>query len=101
METFPPVTMKSTASISMDADDDETITRPLIEVAVAAPRTGVTSVGVFAKTRAPVPVSSEITPASSDEVVAENTDSLFEVAARVPDVGKVTDVFAVRVNAAV
>jgi len=45
-------------------------------VAVAAPRTGVTRVGVLANTRAPVPVSSEITPASSAEVVAANTLSL-------------------------
>lgn len=36
----------------------EGIVTPLIVVAVAAPKTGVTSVGVFAKTAAPVPVSS-------------------------------------------
>ena len=33
-------------------------------VAVATPNTGVTNVGVLANTRAPVPVSSLITPAS-------------------------------------
>jgi hypothetical protein len=38
-------------------------------VAVAAPSTGVTRVGVLANTKAPVPVSSEITPASSEEDV--------------------------------
>src|SRR4051794_34270370 len=41
--------------------------RPLI--------TGVARVGVVPKTRAPEPVSSEITPASCDEVVAANCDS--------------------------
>jgi hypothetical protein len=35
-----------------------------IDVPVAAPSTGVTKVGVFAKTSDPEPVSSEITPAS-------------------------------------
>ena len=40
------------------------------EVAVAAPKVGVTKVGLVAKTNAPVPVSSETTPASSAEVVA-------------------------------
>jgi hypothetical protein len=42
---------------------------PLMLVAVAAPSTGVTSVGVFAKTKAPEPVSSEIMLANSDEDV--------------------------------
>ena len=36
------------------------------------PRIGVTKVGVLANTNAPVPVSSEITPASSADVVAAN-----------------------------
>ena len=36
------------------------------------PSAGVTRVGEFAKTRAPLPVSSEITPASCVEVVAAN-----------------------------
>src|SRR3989344_1014165 len=43
-----------------------------ILVAVATPKTGVTKVGVSAKTKAPDPVSSEITPSSSAEVVAAN-----------------------------
>jgi hypothetical protein len=46
--------------------------KPLIEVASAAPKVGVTSVGEVAKTRTPVPVSSEITPASWAEVVDAN-----------------------------
>lgn len=44
----------------------------LIEVAVATPKVGVTSVGLVAKTSAPLPVSSEITEASCAEVVAPN-----------------------------
>jgi membrane-bound lytic murein transglycosylase len=36
----------------------------LTEVAVATPREGVVKVGEFAKTKAPLPVSSDITPAS-------------------------------------
>jgi hypothetical protein len=59
-------------------------------VAVATPRTGVTSVGVFAKTKAPVPVSSLIFPASSDEVHAAKSEIFAAVEASVPDVGKVT-----------
>lgn len=55
-----------------------------IEVAVATHRTGVTSVGVFANTNAPDHVSSEITQASSLEVVDANTESLFAVRAIVP-----------------
>ena len=38
-------------------------------------------VGLVAKTNEPVPVSSEITPASSDEVVAANWDSFPVVTA--------------------
>lgn len=55
------------------------IVAPLILVAVATPRTGVTRVGLVANTRAPDPVSSLITPASCAEVVEANC-------ARVPDV---------------
>jgi len=43
------------------------------------PNAGVTRVGEVANTRAPEPVSSEITPANSDEVVAEKTLNLFDV----------------------
>ncbi len=100
-EISPPVTTKFTASISIDAVAVDTISSPLMLVAVATPRTGVTSVGLVAKTSDPPPVSSEITPASSDDEVAANTERLFDVAASVPEVGKVTAVFAVSVNAAV
>jgi hypothetical protein len=48
-------------------------------VAVAAPSTGVTSVGVLANTKAPVPVSSEITPASSEDDVAASAEILLVV----------------------
>ena len=48
------------------------------------PSAGVTNVGLLAKTNAPVPVSSEITPASSLDEVAANTLNLFPVSATVP-----------------
>jgi hypothetical protein len=64
---------------------------PLIDVAVATPRTGVTSVGVLANTKEPVPVSSEITPANSADVVAACTDNLSVVTTRVLDVGIVVE----------
>ena len=48
-------------------------------VAVAAPSTGVTRVGVLANTNAPVPVSSEITPASSEDDVAASAEILLAV----------------------
>jgi len=41
--------------------------------------TGVVSVGDVAKTSEPEPVSSDITPANSDEVVAEKSLNLFDV----------------------
>jgi hypothetical protein len=44
----------------------------LIEVALATPRVGVVRDGEVAKTNAPLPVSSLITPASCDDVVAAN-----------------------------
>jgi hypothetical protein len=53
-------------------------------VPVAAPMFGVTRVGVFANTSAPVPVSSEMTPASSLEEVAAKALSLSAVRATVP-----------------
>ena len=40
------------------------------------PSAGVTRVGLVANTRAPVPVSSEIVPRSSEDVVDANTFSL-------------------------
>jgi hypothetical protein len=56
----------------------------LIDVADATPSTGVTSVGEVANTRAPLPVSSEITPASSAEVVAAKKLSLLTSRATIP-----------------
>ena len=44
----------------------------LIEVALATPRVGVVRDGDVAKTSAPLPVSSDITPASCDDVVEAN-----------------------------
>jgi hypothetical protein len=55
------------------------IGRPVALVSVPAdgvPMSGVTSVGLFANTSAPLPVSSDITPASSAEVVAAKAESL-------------------------
>ena len=51
---------------------------------VGVPRTGVTRVGVLAKTSAPVPVSSEITPASWDDVVDANWERGFATRASPP-----------------
>ena len=67
----------------------------LMLVAVATPRTGVTSVGDVAKTSAPDPVSSLIFPASSEDVHAAKSEIFAAVEARVPDVGSVTLVVAV------
>jgi len=47
--------------------------------AEGVPMFGVTRVGLVANTRAPEPVSSEITPASSAEVVAAKAESLLAV----------------------
>ena len=58
------------------------ISAPLVAVilvAVATPSTGVTSVGLVANTKLPLPVSSLITPASSLLVVAACTLSLLLV----------------------
>lgn len=55
----------------------------LTDVAVAAPSVGVVRLGLVANTKAPVPVSSEMTPASSAEVVEANAFSLLLVVARV------------------
>ncbi len=52
---------------------------------------GVAIVGLVPNTNAPLPVSSEITPASSAEVVAAKTDSLSAVFANVADVGIVVE----------
>jgi hypothetical protein len=64
---------------------------PFMLVAVATPSAGVTNVGVLANTNAPVPVSSEITPASCAEVVAANAERLSVVTTNVLDVGTVVE----------
>jgi hypothetical protein len=46
---------------------------------LGVPNAGVTNVGLVLNTNKPDPVSSEITPANSDELVAANTDNLFVV----------------------
>jgi hypothetical protein len=56
----------------------------LIDVAVATPMVGVVNVGEVANTNAPEPVSSLITPANCDEVVAANCDRLPLVKASPP-----------------
>jgi hypothetical protein len=48
---------------------------------VGVPRIGLTNVGVLANTNAPVPVSSEITPASWEDVVAANCAKVLVVRA--------------------
>ena len=58
-----------------------------ILVAVAAPRTGVTRVGLLANTRDPEPVSSLITHFNSSEVVAANCASVHDVSASHPPAG--------------
>jgi hypothetical protein len=57
----------------------------LVSVPLAGvPSAGVTSVGDVAKTSDPDPVSSEMTPANSAEVVAAKAESLLDVSATVP-----------------
>ena len=46
---------------------------------VGVPSIGVTSVGLVANTSEPVPVSSDMTPRNSAEVVDANADSLSDV----------------------
>jgi hypothetical protein len=65
---------------------------------VGVPKTGVTRVGVLANTKAPEPVSSDITPANCNDVVAANTLRLLPAVVKVPAVGKVTLVAAVVVS---
>jgi hypothetical protein len=62
------------------------------------PNAGVTRTGEVANTKAPLPVSSDITPSNSEDVVAANTLSLLPVVVKVPAVGNVTLVAAVVVS---
>jgi hypothetical protein len=62
-------------------------------VPVATPIDGVVNVGLVANTRAPEPVSSDITPANWDDVVAANCDRFPVLRATVPVVaGRVNTV---------
>jgi hypothetical protein len=70
----------------------------LMLVAVATPSAGVTKVGVLANTKAPLPVSSDIRPNNSNDVVAAKSDNLLLVVANVPVVGSVKLVVAVVLN---
>jgi hypothetical protein len=63
------------------------IVAPLIVVAVAAHNTGVTNVGLVARTTDQVPVSSEITHANCADVVAANCESGLDVNASHPHAG--------------
>jgi hypothetical protein len=62
------------------------------------PKAGVTRTGEVANTKAPLPVSSDITPANSKEEVAAWIDNLLPEVIRVPAVGNVTLVAAVVVS---
>ena len=68
---------------------------------VGVPNNGVVRVGDVANTKRPDPVSSDITPANSDDEVAANALSLLPVVVKVPAVGNVTleAAVVVRVNA--
>ena len=65
---------------------------------VGVPNNGVVRDGDVANTKSPLPVSSDITPANSEEDVAANTFSLLPVVVKVPAVGNVTLVAAVVVR---
>ena len=84
------------ADVGVARNVDTPVARPLTPVLIGSPvqfvrvpdvgvpSKGVTSVGLVANTSAPVPVSSLITPASSELDVAANTFSLSFVKAAVP-----------------
>ena len=73
-----PLVVNESAIVKVALEAGSVIVTLLIEVAVATPNAGVTKVGDSAKTNAPVPVSSEITPANSAEVVEDNADNLSD-----------------------
>jgi hypothetical protein len=84
---------KKVATPVAKPDTPEEIGRPvqLVRVPeVGVPNNGVVRVGDVANTKRPVPVSSDITPANSEEEVAANTLSLLPVVVKVPAVGNVT-----------
>jgi hypothetical protein len=95
---------KKVATPVANPDTPVEIGRPVQLVRVpedGVPNAGVTRVGDVANTKAPLPVSSEITPANCNEVVAANTLRLLPVVVNVPAVGNVTleAAVVVRVNA--
>jgi hypothetical protein len=84
---------KKVATLAAKPDTPVEIGRPVQLVRVpedGVPNAGVTSVGEVANTNAPLPVSSDMTPANCNEVVAANTPKLLPVVVKVPAVGKVT-----------
>jgi hypothetical protein len=95
---------KNVATFAAKPDTPDEIGKPVQLVRVpepGVPNAGVMKVGVLLKTSRPVPLSSDITPANSAEVVAANTLSLLPVVVKVPAVGNVTleAAVVVRVNA--
>lgn len=73
------------------------LTKPLVVRLANLAIEGEVRVGEVAKTKAPLPVSSEITEASSLDVVAAKSDSLFWSKAKVPvALGRVYVLLAVR-----
>jgi hypothetical protein len=92
---------KNVATLAAKPETPVEIGRPVQLVRVpedGVPKAGVTRVGEVANTKAPLPVSSDITPSNSEDVVAANTLSLLPVVVKVPAVGNVTLVAAVVVS---
>ena len=92
---------KKVATLAAKPDTPVEIGRPvqLVKVPeVGVPNNGVVRVGDVANTKRPDPVSSDITPANSEDEVAANTLSLLPVVVKVPAVGNVTLVAAVVVS---
>jgi hypothetical protein len=83
---------KNVATLAASPDTPVEIGRPvqLVRVPeVGVPNNGVVRVGDVANTKRPLPVSSDITPANSEDEVAANTLSLLPVVVNVPAVGNV------------
>jgi len=92
---------KKVATLAAKPDTPVEIGRPvqLVKVPdVGVPNNGVVRVGEVANTKSPLPVSSDITPANSEDEVAANTLSLLPVVVKVPAVGNVKLEAAVVVN---
>jgi hypothetical protein len=92
---------KKVATLAAKPDTPVEIGRPVQFVRVpevGVPNNGVVKVGDVANTKRPDPVSSDITPANSEEEVAANALSLLPVVVKVPAIGNVTFVAAVVVS---